>query len=70
MAEIRTIVCDVCGKQISEGSTFTMHRRTIDRGVPAPGGRYRFDMCGDCFSLFVKLTRQKDGRNSLEKEVK
>lgn len=54
MAEIRKITCDMCGRDIKDGSTFSpAWRRHIDN-CKATRGAYRFDLCEKCFEQLKK----------------
>ena len=60
MAEVRKIVCDVCGRDIENGySIRPAARRRITHGS-GTNENYRFDVCDSCFSKLKELCSGKE----------
>ena len=54
MAEVRKIVCDVCGRDIETGYTIKQAARRRIRGGSATSENYRFDLCTGCFDRIAR----------------
>ena len=66
MAEIKKIVCDVCGRDMETGYTIKQAARRRIRGGSATNENYRFDLCTRCFDRIARECK-KDA-NAAEKE--
>ena len=68
MAEIKKLVCDVCGRDIKNGYVLKpSSRRRIANGV-ATNGAYRFDMCDACFERLKKACKARKEPHGDDKE--
>lgn len=54
MAEVRKIICDVCGRDIETGYVIKQAARRRIRGGSATNENYRFDLCTDCFDRIAR----------------
>ena len=60
MAEVRKIVCDICGRDIENGySIRPAARRRITHGS-GTNENYRFDVCDSCFKKLKELCSEKE----------
>lgn len=58
MAEVRKIVCDMCGDTINNGYEIaTSYRRRIVMKYPLRG-QARFGLCDKCFNLIFNLIKE------------
>ena len=65
MAEIKKIVCDVCGRDIGTGWAIRpAARRRISSGQ-GTNGNFRFDICDKCFARIASACK-KDGKTGEE----
>lgn len=59
MAEIRYLVCDVCGRKLRDGVILTRsNRRRVESSVPVPEA-FRFDICNRCFGRIKRECRKE-----------
>lgn len=63
MAEVRKIVCDMCGRDIADGYTLVPSGRRRIHGGTAVSGAYRFDLCNKCFET-VKAVCAKNRKEA------
>ena len=54
MAEVRKIVCDVCGRDMETGYTIKQATRRRIHGGSAMRENYRFDLCTRCFDRIAR----------------
>jgi hypothetical protein len=72
MAEIKILVCDVCGQELTDGTVLTnSNRRRVEGSVPRREA-FRFDICDRCFERIKrecmnerKETEKNDGKKEL-----
>lgn len=59
MAEIKLLVCDVCGQELRDGVILThSNRRRVDGTVPRREA-FRFDICDRCFGRIKRECRKE-----------
>ena len=62
MAEIKILICDVCGNELKDGAVLThSNRRRIEDGV-ARKEAFRFDICDRCFGRIKRECRAEKER--------
>lgn len=59
MAEIRKIMCDMCGRIIGSGHTVASSRRRSIIGGARDHGAFRFDICDECFARLQEACRAR-----------
>lgn len=60
MAEIRKLVCDMCGHDIKDGYVFKPSSRRRIHGGTTAGGAYRFDLCDKCLAQIQKACKSRE----------
>ncbi len=59
MAEIKKLICDMCGRDIKDGYVFKpASRRRISNGTTTSGA-YRFDLCDACLAQIRSACRSR-----------
>lgn len=59
MAEIKKLVCDMCGRDIKNGYVFKpSSRRRISDGTTTSSA-YRFDLCDACLTQIQKACKAR-----------
>lgn len=68
MAEVRKIVCDVCGQDIETGYTIKQAARRRIHGGSAMNGNYRFDLCTHCFDRIARECKKDAAADAAKQE--
>lgn len=63
MAEIRILVCDVCGREIKDGVILTNSNRRRVNGLVPDRAAFRFDICDRCFIKIKRECRKEAKQN-------
>lgn len=59
MAEIKKLVCDMCGRDIKDGYVFKPSSRRRIHGGTTTSGAYRFDLCDACLGQIQKACKAR-----------
>jgi len=59
MAEIKKLVCDMCGRDIKDGYVFKPSSRRRIHGGATTSGAYRFDLCTACLDQIQKACKAR-----------
>ena len=64
MAEIKILICDVCGQELKEGVILTnSNRRRVYGSVPSREA-FRFDICDRCFNRIKRECKKSSKEDS------
>jgi len=64
MAEIKILVCDVCGQEVKDGVILTnSNRRRVDSAGPRREA-FRFDICDRCFNRIKRECKKSSKEDS------